>query len=115
VGAVSDRNPATIPIPNAHKAKAKSEDIGTIYTGQLLSQENFLTFSNTVSIEMIRRGTPNRKRRSGFSSGLIQEMPANAGRNAREIQNAFRHPTAIPAASRTIIGEIGGKTWKISA
>src|SRR3979490_181574 len=37
-GAVSDRNPATIPIPKAHKAKARSEDIGTIYIVQLLSQ-----------------------------------------------------------------------------
>src|ERR1700687_1841702 len=43
-GAVSERKPATTPIPKADKAKARSEDIPTIYIFQLLSQEIIILF-----------------------------------------------------------------------
>src|SRR3979490_50086 len=64
-GAVSDRKPATIPIPKAASAKARSEDIGTIYIVQLLSQGIIALILQDSQFGHNPAGHPNRTWRQG--------------------------------------------------
>jgi len=111
-GAVSERKPSDDSNPKGAQSQGGSQKTsGQFITGQLLSQEIFLTFSNTASIEMIRRDTPNRKRRfrllsrtdSRNACECREKTPEKFRMLFRQSYGPYRQPPA------TIIGEFGRK------